>query len=87
MRRAVAAAAVLAKSGRTVALGVYANAFSTDEEGAANEALHEIHDDLTDDRYARFACHWVESGASMIGGCCGVGAAHIHSLKHRLLPS
>lgn len=85
MRRAVAvASAVLAKSGRTVALGVYANAFSTEEEGAANETLHEIRDDLTDGRYASFACEWVESGASMIGGCCGVGAAHIHSLTCRL---
>ena len=86
MQRAVAvASAALAKSGRAVALGVYANAFSTEEEGAANEALHEIRDDLTDDRYASFACDWVESGASMVGGCCGVGAAHIHSLKRHLM--
>lgn len=86
MRQAVAvAAAVLADCGRTVAIGVYANAFITDEEGAANEALHAIRDDLSDDRYAGFACGWVESGATMIGGCCGVGASHIHGLKRRLL--
>jgi len=86
MRRAVAtASAVLAKRGAAVALGVYANAFSSDEDGAANEALHGIRDDLTDDRYAGFACGWVESGASIIGGCCGVGASHIHRLKRRLL--
>jgi len=85
MRNAIAvASSVLAESGRTVPLGVYANAFTTEDEGAANETLHAIRDDLSDDRYSSFACDWVESGATMIGGCCGVGAAHIHRVKQRL---
>jgi len=85
MQSAVAVAgAVLATSGRTVPLGVYANAFTTEEEGAANETLHAIRDDLSDDRYSSFACDWVESGATMIGGCCGVGASHIHRVKRRV---
>ncbi|UPA27669.1 homocysteine S-methyltransferase family protein [Shinella oryzae] len=85
MRNAIAvASSVLAESGRTVPLGVYANAFTTDEDGAANETLHAIRDDLSDDRYSSFACDWAESGATMIGGCCGVGAAHIHRVKQRL---
>lgn len=85
MRNAIAVASrVLAEAGRTVPLGVYANAFTTDDEGAANETLHAIRDDLSDDRYSSFACDWVESGATMIGGCCGVGAAHIHRVKQRL---
>ncbi|WP_440982016.1 homocysteine S-methyltransferase family protein [Shinella sumterensis] len=85
MRNAIAvASSVLAESGRTVPLGVYANAFTTEDEGAANETLHAIRDDLSDDRYSSFACDWAESGATMIGGCCGVGAAHIHRVKQRL---
>ncbi|UNK40592.1 homocysteine S-methyltransferase family protein (plasmid) [Shinella sp. H4-D48] len=85
MQSALAVAgAVLTKSGRTVPLGVYANAFTTEEEGAANETLHAIRDDLSDDRYSSFACDWVESGATMIGGCCGVGASHIHRVKRRV---
>ncbi|WLS06021.1 homocysteine S-methyltransferase family protein [Shinella oryzae] len=85
MQNAIAVASrVLAESGRTVPLGVYANAFTADEDGAANETLHAIRDDLSDDRYSSFACDWVESGATMIGGCCGVGAAHIHRVKQRL---
>ena len=35
---------------------------------------------LTDDAYSRFACNWADAGASFIGGCCGIGAAHIHTL-------
>ena len=85
MRQAVeAAASVLAQAGRPVDIGVYANAFSSDDEGAANETLHAIRDDLSGARYAAFACEWAESGATMIGGCCGVGASHIHTLRRRL---
>ncbi len=85
MRQAVdIASAILAESGRDVPIGVYANAFTSDDEGAANEALHHIRDDLSGERYAGFACDWAESGATMIGGCCGVGAAHIHSLARCL---
>jgi homocysteine S-methyltransferase len=85
MRQAVeVAASVLSQAGRSVEIGVYANAFSSDDDGAANETLHAIRDDLSGTRYAAFACDWVESGATMIGGCCGVGASHIHNLRQRL---
>ncbi len=88
MRQAVATAAgVLAGEGRAVEIGVYANAFVEEEDGAANETLHAIRDDLSAERYAAFACDWAESGATMIGGCCGVGAAHIHRLSARLRPA
>lgn len=85
MRQAVeVAVSVLSQAGRSVEIGVYANAFSSDDDGAANETLHAIRDDLSGARYAAFACEWVESGATMIGGCCGVGAWHIHNLRQRL---
>ncbi|SDA92654.1 Homocysteine S-methyltransferase [Sinorhizobium sp. NFACC03] len=85
MRRAVEeAVTVFAKEACFIEIGVYANAFAADESGAANEALHAIRDDLSADRYTAFACAWVDSGATMIGGCCGVGAAHIHRLTSRL---
>ncbi|OJG00141.1 homocysteine S-methyltransferase family protein [Pararhizobium antarcticum] len=68
-----------------IAIGVYANAFEPlQEEGAANEALHATREDLTGDVYCDFAASWVEAGASLIGGCCGVGTAHIHRLANRL---
>lgn len=84
MRQAIdVAAAILAQSGRPVEIGVYANAFAQEGEAAANEALHAIRDDLSANRYASFACEWAESGATLIGGCCGVGASHIHNLRQR----
>jgi S-methylmethionine-dependent homocysteine/selenocysteine methylase len=30
--------------------------------------------------YAEAAAHWLEAGASILGGCCGTGPAHIASL-------
>lgn len=57
-----------------VPFGAYANAGSEadcigwgwDAEGAS--------------RYAVLAAQWVDAGASVIGGCCGTGPAHIASL-------
>ncbi|WP_085033572.1 homocysteine S-methyltransferase family protein [Ensifer aridi] len=84
MRRAVEeAAGVFTKGRRSIDIGVYANAFTSEEDGAANETLHAIRDDLSADRYSGFACDWVEGGATIIGGCCGVGASHIHRLSAR----
>ncbi|MGE6741030.1 homocysteine S-methyltransferase family protein [Allorhizobium pseudoryzae] len=76
----VAKEAMRAK-GVSMPIGVYANAFDSDtDETAANEGLHETRKDLTNDAYSRFACRWADAGATMIGGCCGIGASHIHTL-------
>jgi S-methylmethionine-dependent homocysteine/selenocysteine methylase len=66
-------------------LGVYANAFgSQDEDGAANEVISDIRADLDPKSYCRWADGWVAKGASIIGGCCGIGADHIHHLAGHL---
>lgn len=82
MKKAIeVAASVLRARGADLEIGVYANAFESDtDESAANEGLHETRADLTTDAYSRFACDWVDAGATLIGGCCGIGAAHIHTL-------
>jgi S-methylmethionine-dependent homocysteine/selenocysteine methylase len=86
MRQAVEEAAnVFATLGCSIAIGVYANAFESEDDGAANETLHATRDDLSADRYAGFACEWVESGATLVGGCCGIGASHIRCLANRLV--
>jgi S-methylmethionine-dependent homocysteine/selenocysteine methylase len=86
MQKAVeTAAAVFADKGADLKIGVYANAFETDtEEKAANEGLHDTRQDLTGDVYSRFACQWADAGATMIGGCCGIGAEHIHTVATAL---
>ncbi|AYD04309.1 homocysteine S-methyltransferase family protein [Neorhizobium sp. NCHU2750] len=65
-------------------LGVYANAFaSQDDDGAANEVISDIRADLDPQSYGKWAKTWMEKGASIIGGCCGIGTEHIHHLSSR----
>ncbi|XDA98603.1 homocysteine S-methyltransferase family protein [Sulfitobacter sp. LCG007] len=40
--------------------------------------------DLTPARYADHALRWVGAGASIIGGCCEIGPAHIAEIARRL---
>ncbi|WP_375166353.1 homocysteine S-methyltransferase family protein [Rhizobium hidalgonense] len=79
------AARVFRKADARIEIGVYANAFEGETgEAAANEGLHDTRDDLNDDTYSRYACSWADAGATIIGGCCGIGAAHIHRLRQTL---
>jgi S-methylmethionine-dependent homocysteine/selenocysteine methylase len=79
------AAEEFSRLGVSLEIGVYANAFEPERDGAANETLTMTRDDLTADRYSRFACDWADAGASMIGGCCGIGASHIQGIAHTLM--
>ncbi|NTJ41932.1 homocysteine S-methyltransferase family protein [Agrobacterium larrymoorei] len=77
--------AVFKEKDVSLEIGVYANAFEGEQgDSAANEGLHGTRADLTDDVYSRFACSWADAGATMIGGCCGIGAAHIHTVAGAL---
>ena len=37
---------------------------------------------ISPDEYCALAAGWKSKGISLIGGCCGIGAAHIHTLRH-----
>ena len=41
-------------------------------------------EDVTPDAYADFVMGWVEKGATIVGGCCEVGPAHISEINNRL---
>ena len=75
------AAAVLGESG--IALGAYANGFGPPpEDYSANTALRDIRADLGPSQYLTWALRWVAAGASLVGGCCGIGPAHIAALAN-----
>jgi S-methylmethionine-dependent homocysteine/selenocysteine methylase len=63
---------------------VYANAFVEHEGEAANANLHLLRDDVTPESYLAWAERWVAAGASMVGGCCGVGPEHVSALSAHL---
>jgi S-methylmethionine-dependent homocysteine/selenocysteine methylase len=84
-----AMAAALAEVARFgVPFGAYANGFTHIApaflENSPTVAALEGRKDLTPDRYADFAMAWVDQGATIVGGCCEVGPAHIAALAGRL---
>jgi S-methylmethionine-dependent homocysteine/selenocysteine methylase len=82
MAGAVAAArAVRDARGATAKIGVYANAFPPQRDEAANEGLSDIRADLDPTRYALFARGWLQQGADIVGGCCGIGPEHIAAIR------
>lgn len=63
-------------------LGVYANAFEpSDNKRGANEGISELRRDTQPPNYLRWAKEWVDQGASLVGGCCGIGPEHIAALS------
>jgi S-methylmethionine-dependent homocysteine/selenocysteine methylase len=77
---------VLQTAGPTAAnvrIGVYANAFPpvNAEVAEANVGLSAIRADLTPAAYRAWAEDWAARGASIIGGCCGIGPEHIAALR------
>ena len=79
---AVAKDTLADKGANTIQLGAYANAFPPQtKEATANDGLDEVRDDLTPPAYLNWATQWQTQGASLIGGCCGIGPEHIEVLS------
>jgi S-methylmethionine-dependent homocysteine/selenocysteine methylase len=82
-------AAMIALKPLGLPFGAYANGFSEisslplpdDGHAPAYCARH----DLTPEAYTAFALRWIAHGATIVGGCCEVGPAHIRHLHARLL--
>lgn len=66
----------LADADLGVPLGAYANAGEVDDQIGWNSE-----DDVSADKYLQLARQWAAAGATLIGGCCGTGPAHIHRLR------
>ena len=79
------ARSITGRLGADIAIGVYANAFPPQpKEATANDGLDELREDLDPLGYLEWAKDWQQRGASMIGGCCGIGPQHIAELKRSL---
>lgn len=68
--------------------GAYANGFTEIKQSFVQmgTTVKELsaRTDLTPDAYATFAEDWARMGATIIGGCCEVGPAHIAEIVRRL---
>jgi homocysteine S-methyltransferase len=82
------AAALGALKALGLPFGAYANGFTHISENFLKDAptvkeLTHRHD-MTPEKYAEFAMLWVGMGATIVGGCCEVGPAHIAHLAGKL---
>ncbi|MEX0280804.1 MAG: homocysteine S-methyltransferase family protein [Arenibacterium sp.] len=68
--------------------GAYANGFEVITDGFLKDAptvdALQARSDLEPEVYARHAMSWVDQGATIIGGCCGVGPGHIAGIARQL---
>jgi S-methylmethionine-dependent homocysteine/selenocysteine methylase len=67
-------------------IGAYANGFVSVDELSPGDTVEklEMRQDMSPQQYAEHAMGWAKNGASIIGGCCEVGPAHIKALHRRL---
>ncbi len=77
---------IIARSG--VPFGAYANGFTNISAGFKEEFptvdTLEARTDLSPAAYAEFVLSWVDAGATIVGGCCETGPAHIAEIARRL---
>lgn len=65
-----------------LSVGVYANSFvPKPEQYAANEVVLDHRADLDPAGYLDFVSRWVEAGATIVGGCCGIMPDHIAAMR------
>lgn len=71
-----------------ITYGAYANAFPAIKKDAlANKKLTTMREDAAPENYLQVAQKWVDLGATIIGGCCGIGPEHIQALRKLKNPS
>jgi len=81
MTAAVTRAGQVLGNNKDIAIGAYANAFpAVPEDAEANAGITEERVEITPGRYREFCAEWVDAGAIIIGGCCGIGPDHISEL-------
>lgn len=77
----ITAIATMADCGTAIPVGAYANAFPPQpKEATANETLMPIRDDLDPAGYLDWVNRWLDAGAGIVGGCCGIGPEHIAAI-------
>lgn len=68
-----------------IEIGAYANAFPPQpKKTMANDHLNTMREDLSPSAYLTWAQQWRQEGATLIGGCCGIGPEHIALLAEKL---
>ncbi|RVU30088.1 homocysteine S-methyltransferase family protein [Neptunomonas marina] len=75
------AATALKAIDKPIQLGAYANAFAPAPQALdANNDLNAMRADITPEAHLAWVREWQQLGATLIGGCCGIGPEHIAAI-------
>ncbi|MCJ8054713.1 homocysteine S-methyltransferase family protein [Shinella curvata] len=70
------------ETGGTATIGVYANAFAPEPPSDTPYAgISDIRADLDPANYLKWIERWLRDGATIVGGCCGIGPEHIDAIR------
>jgi S-methylmethionine-dependent homocysteine/selenocysteine methylase len=71
---------------QNITLGVYANNFLSNDKRTegSNKVITKLNTNITPEKYASFAQDWINEGATIFGGCCGIGPEYIKHLAEAL---
>ena len=64
-------------------IGGYPNVFSVPEGWTLDNNVQVSHRDLSVEKFLEFASEWQYLGATIIGGCCGIGPKYIKALADK----
>lgn len=68
--------------GTILPIGVYANAFAPEPPSDTPYAgISDIRADLDPESYLKWIERWLADGATVVGGCCGIGPEHIDAIR------
>ena len=74
---------IIERSDLTIPYGAYANAFvPIDKTKSVDSDETDLRDEMTPEAYFEFTKEWKDLGATIIGGCCGIGPEHILKLQN-----
>lgn len=73
------------KDGALAEVGRVLNTFEPEPPSdAAYAGISEMRADVNPQRYLQFVHQWLAAGASIVGGCCGIGPEHIAEIADYL---
>ncbi|GAB5387945.1 MAG: homocysteine S-methyltransferase family protein [Alphaproteobacteria bacterium] len=68
----------------TLPVGAYPNAFTNTPKPRTATITSTLRHDVTPAFYLTHAQSWTQTGATIIGGCCGIGPEHIETIANQL---
>jgi len=76
----------ISKLNTNIPFGCYANLFHGIRDDYIQERDHknDLRKDVSENEYMKYVHEWIRSGATIIGGCCGVGPKYISKIARSL---